>query len=77
MIPIMATNCYMFVVSVRLKNCGIFRAVVHENWAHTVVCTEYLSILSLYVQEQEIESLAAIESELENVAQKLHELRRG
>lgn len=59
------------------KNCGIFRAVVHENWAHTIVCTEYLSILSLYVQEQEIESLAAIESELENVAQKLHELRRG
>lgn len=28
-------------------------------------------------QEPEIESLAAIESELENVAQKLHELRRG
>lgn len=32
---------------------------------------------SLYLQEPEIESLAAIESELENVAQKLHELRRG
>ncbi|XP_035000044.2 chromogranin-A [Hippoglossus stenolepis] len=28
-------------------------------------------------EEPEIESLAAIESELENVAQKLHELRRG
>ncbi|KAK5622491.1 hypothetical protein CRENBAI_002666 [Crenichthys baileyi] len=28
-------------------------------------------------QEPEIESLAAIESELENVAQKLHQLRRG
>ncbi|KAL3052718.1 hypothetical protein OYC64_005278 [Pagothenia borchgrevinki] len=28
-------------------------------------------------QEPEIESLAAIESELENVAQKLHEMRRG
>lgn len=28
-------------------------------------------------EEQEIESLAAIESELENVAQKLHDLRRG
>lgn len=34
-------------------------------------------LLSLYLQEPEIESLAAIESELENVAQKLHELRRG
>uniref|UniRef100_W5N685 Chromogranin-A n=1 Tax=Lepisosteus oculatus TaxID=7918 RepID=W5N685_LEPOC len=28
-------------------------------------------------EDQEIESLAAIESELENVAQKLHELRKG
>ncbi|KAM9782753.1 chromogranin-A [Neosynchiropus ocellatus] len=28
-------------------------------------------------EDQEIESLAAIESELENVAQKLHDLRRG
>lgn len=35
------------------------------------------AVLSLYLQEPEIESLAAIESELENVAQKLHELRRG
>ncbi|XP_010793497.1 chromogranin-A [Notothenia coriiceps] len=29
------------------------------------------------IEEPEIESLAAIESELENVAQKLHEMRRG
>lgn len=28
-------------------------------------------------EDPEIESLAAIESELENVAQKLHEMRRG
>lgn len=35
------------------------------------------AVFSLYLQEPEIESLAAIESELENVAQKLHELRRG
>lgn len=31
----------------------------------------------LSAQDQEIESLAAIESELEDAAQKLHELRRG
>lgn len=35
------------------------------------------AVVSLCLQEPEIESLAAIESELENVAQKLHELRRG
>lgn len=33
--------------------------------------------LSCCAQDQEIESLAAIESELEDAAQKLHELRRG
>lgn len=41
-----------------------------------IIVRSKLSILS-YVQDQEIESLAAIESELENAAQKLHELRRG
>lgn len=35
------------------------------------------AILSWYVQDQEIESLAAIEFELESAAQKLHQLRRG
>lgn len=53
---------------------------VHIFLEHTFIylfCTQYLAGLSLYVQEQEIESLAAIESELENVAQKLHDLRRG
>lgn len=35
------------------------------------------AILSRYAQDQEIESLAAIESELEDAAQKLRELRRG
>lgn len=31
----------------------------------------------LSLQDQELESLAAIEAELERVAHKLHELRRG
>lgn len=31
----------------------------------------------LLLQDQELESLAAIEAELERVAHKLHELRRG
>jgi len=33
--------------------------------------------LGLSLQDQELESLAAIEAELERVAHKLHELRRG
>lgn len=35
------------------------------------------AMLLRYAQDQEIESLAAIESELEDAAQKLRELRRG
>lgn len=31
----------------------------------------------ILLQDQELESLAAIEAELERVAHKLHELRRG
>lgn len=39
------------------------------------VAADLCAVLSL--QDQELESLAAIEAELERVAHKLHELRRG
>lgn len=39
------------------------------------ICNGYKTFFS--PQDADIENLAAIESELESVAQKLHELRRG